>query len=87
MRIDLVRERHGFDGRGLGVTSRRGLLILVLGSVVVSGGCTTHRVTAVHPCPALVTQQTVVAVPNRGAIGMDKIGLTPDGLKSQQKCS
>jgi hypothetical protein len=33
-----------------------------------------------------VTQRTVVAVPNRGAVGMDKVGLTPDDLKAQEKC-
>ena len=82
-----MSRRHVLAGAKLGLTSRRGLLVLVLGGALVAGGCTTHRVTAVHLCPGVVTERTVVAVSNRGAIGMDKVGLTPDGLKAQEKCS
>ena len=82
-----MRNRQVLAGAKLGLTSRRGLLVLVLGGALVAGGCTTHRVTAVHLCPGVVTERTVVAVPNRGAIGMDKVGLTPDGLKAQENCS
>jgi hypothetical protein len=82
-----MRDRQVLAGAKLGLTSRRGLLFLTLGAAIAAGGCTTHRVTAVHLCPGVVTQRTVVAVPNRGAIGMDKVGLTPAGLKAQEKCS
>jgi hypothetical protein len=49
-------------------------------------GCSTHEdVAASHPC-TFVTGGKVVARANRGKIGLAKVGLTPKGLKAQEKC-
>jgi hypothetical protein len=66
----------------------RGRAALAAAAVVLVGtvttGCTTHDVTAVHPCP--VVTKKVVVVTHRGSIAMAKIGLTPRGLKAQTTC-
>jgi hypothetical protein len=48
-------------------------------------GCSTHDVPTSNPCTTLKGGK-VVAVENRGAIGLAKVGLTPKGLKAQEAC-
>ena len=39
-----------------------------------------------RPCPDIRAEKKAVAISNRGAIGMAKIGLTPDNLKAREDC-
>jgi hypothetical protein len=66
------------------VTSTLVGLSLLVGLTVT--GCSTHDdVAASHPCTFTVAGK-VVAGENRGKIGLAKVGLTPKGLKAQEKC-
>jgi hypothetical protein len=49
----------------------------------LAAGCSSHNVAAYRSCPLAAR---VVAVSDRGAVGMARIGLTPEGLKRQTKC-
>ena len=57
--------------------------VLLLGALLA--GCSTHDEAVSRPCPE-VTSKKVAAISNRGAIGMAKIGLTPDNLKAREDC-
>lgn len=65
-------------------------LTAVLGSAalvsIAATGCSTHDVAVSRPCPAVTKGGKAIAIENRGAIALAKIGLTPDGLKAQVKC-
>jgi hypothetical protein len=64
--------------------STLGGLVLLVG--LTATGCSTHDdVAASHPC-TFEKGGKVVAVENRGKIGLAKVGLTPKGLKAQEKC-
>jgi hypothetical protein len=65
----------------------RALLGIVVGISMLAAGCSTHSAAVSHPCSTVSKQGKVVAVSNRGRVGLAKIGLTPKGLKAQQKCS
>jgi hypothetical protein len=58
-------------------------LVLLLGAA--AGGCSTHDVAVSRPC-TIVKAGKAVALSNRGAVAMAKIGLTPRALKAQEKC-
>ncbi len=60
--------------------------LLFVASLVGTAGCSTHRAAVTNPCPVVSKQGTIVVTPNRGAIAMAKVGLTPKSLKTQQKC-
>jgi hypothetical protein len=48
--------------------------------------CSTQNVAATRTCTTVTKGGKVVAVSNRGKIGMAKVGLTPRSLKLQEKC-
>jgi hypothetical protein len=58
--------------------------VLALSTVAV--GCSTHDEATSRPCPPVAPKGTAVAISRRGAVGMAKVGLTPAGLKAQEKC-
>jgi hypothetical protein len=53
---------------------------------LLATACSTHEVEATRTCTTVTKGGKVVAVSNRGAIGLAKIGLTPRALKLQEKC-
>jgi hypothetical protein len=59
------------------------VVAVLVASSALTTGCSTHQVAAFRPCPQAAK---AVAVSDRGAIGLVKIGLTPEGLKRQEKC-
>ena len=69
-----------------GVSSRRAVAVGVLLLFGAVAGCSTHDVAVERPCPE-VTAKKVAAISNRGAIGMAKVGLTPEALKAREDCS
>jgi hypothetical protein len=74
---------RGRRPRGRVLSTIVGLSLLV---GLTATGCSTHDdVAASHPCTFTVAGK-VVAGENRGKIGLAKVGLTPKGLKAQEKC-
>jgi hypothetical protein len=75
--------------RARGASGRARRVIALVGSsalfCVAATGCSTHNVAVSRPC-FKVTGDKAVAIDNRGAIAMAKIGLTPEGLKNQERC-
>jgi hypothetical protein len=71
----------------LRVRRRRALLgaLLVAGTMAATG-CTPHRVAVNYKCPGVTAHKTVVFSSRRGGTGMAKVGVTPAGLKAEQKC-
>lgn len=70
-----------------GAASRRRIAVTgALLLVTAVAGCSTHDVAVERPCPE-VTADDVAAISNRGAIGMAKLGLTPESLKARGDCS
>jgi hypothetical protein len=53
------------------------LAALAIAVAAVATSCTTHHEALTNPCPTVL---------GRGAIAMEKLGLTPAELKLQQKC-
>lgn len=78
-----TERSHGEHRRRRGVATAIAGLSLFVGAVTT--GCSTHDVPVSHPCTT-VEGGKVVAVENRGAIALAKVGLTPKGLKAQEKC-
>jgi hypothetical protein len=71
-----------------GLRSQRWFVaVFALASAITVGACSTHRVAVTNPCPTLTKNGVVVVSPNRGAIGLAKIGLTPAAVKAQEKCA
>jgi hypothetical protein len=74
-----------------GTPLHRPLALRVLSVVIVVlalsvTACSTHDVAATRTCTTVTKGGKVAAVSNRGAVGLAKIGLTPKGLKLQEKC-
>jgi hypothetical protein len=66
--------------------SLRALVGAVAALSLLATACSTHDVAATRTCTTVTKGGKVVAVSNRGAIGMAKVGLTPKALKLQEKC-
>lgn len=66
----------------------RSLVILLTPALfaIAATGCSTHEVAVSRPCATVTRGGKAVAIENRGAIAMAKVGLTPAGLKAQEKC-
>lgn len=62
------------------------LMCLLAMPTTIATGCSTHREAVSHPCTTVTKGGKVIAVENRGAIAMAKVGLTPNSLKAQEKC-
>ena len=69
-----------------GATGWRALIGTVGALCLLAAGCSTHEVAATRTCTTATKGGKVVALSNRGAIGLAKVGLTPKALKLQQKC-
>jgi hypothetical protein len=65
---------------------RRLLIGAVAALSLLATACSTQNVAATRTCTTVTKGGKVVAVSNRGKIGMAKIGLTPRSLKLQEKC-
>jgi hypothetical protein len=70
------------------VTRRSNVAVAAIVLVgALASGCSTHDVAASRPCPDIKADKKAIAISNRGAIGMAKIGLTPENLKAREDCS
>jgi hypothetical protein len=59
---------------------------VAVSAALILGGCSKHQAQAVASCRAVAAKSKTVAVSSRGAIGLEKVGLTPDELKALESC-